>query len=95
MSLGSVPVVEDIMTKGRCGNSSVSFNVPLRLLKEYGAPVIFIKDWKELFDVFKTEGLYSLKGKVERRQKVLGWYEMFKHKMRQRFLDALEQKFLS
>ncbi|XP_064633570.1 ribitol-5-phosphate xylosyltransferase 1-like [Lineus longissimus] len=94
MSVGSMPVIEDIMTKGRCGNSSVSHDAPVHLLKEFGAPVIFIKDWTELYDIFKTEGLFSSKGKIERRHKILEWYDLFKRKMRGRFLDALEQKFL-
>ncbi|EPQ11098.1 Transmembrane protein 5 [Myotis brandtii] len=47
-SYGSVPVVEDVMTAGSCGNTSVSQNAPLQLLKSMGAPFIFIKNWKEL-----------------------------------------------
>ncbi|KAH0520406.1 Transmembrane protein 5 [Microtus ochrogaster] len=47
-SFGSIPVVEDVMTAGHCGNTSSHHSAPLQLLKAMGAPFIFIKNWKEL-----------------------------------------------
>ena len=47
-SFGSIPVVEDVMTAGHCGNTSSHHSAPLQLLKAMGAPFIFIKNWNEL-----------------------------------------------
>ncbi|XP_056409682.1 ribitol-5-phosphate xylosyltransferase 1-like, partial [Hyla sarda] len=69
-SYGSVPVVEDVMTQGNCGNSSVASNAPLQLLKSYSAPFIFIKSWKELPAVINQEKNMSLQEKIERRKRI-------------------------
>ncbi|XP_040200039.1 ribitol-5-phosphate xylosyltransferase 1 [Rana temporaria] len=91
---GSVPVVEDVMTPGNCGNSSVYNNAPLRLLKFYGAPFIFVKSWKELPSIINKEKNMSLQEKIQRRKLILEWYRQFKLKLQQKFTETLEKTFL-
>ncbi|KAG8514134.1 Ribitol-5-phosphate xylosyltransferase 1 [Galemys pyrenaicus] len=67
-SYGSVPVVEDVMTAGSCGNTSVFHNAPLKLLKSMDAPFIFIKDWKELPAILEKEKTIILQEKIQRRK---------------------------
>lgn len=93
-SYGSVPVVEDVMTPGNCGNSSVNSNAPLQLLKSYGAPFIFIKSWKELPTIISQEKNMSLQEKIERRKRILEWYRQFKLKLKHKFIETLEKTFL-
>ncbi|NWX16628.1 RXLT1 xylosyltransferase, partial [Aegotheles bennettii] len=94
-SYGSLPVVEDVMTPGDCGNSSMYHSAPLQLLKTMGAPFIFIKDWKELPAVLEREKKMSLQEKIQRRKKLTEWYQNFKAWMRQKFVNTLENSFLS
>ncbi|XP_062990013.1 ribitol-5-phosphate xylosyltransferase 1 [Elgaria multicarinata webbii] len=93
-SFGSVPVVEDVMTPGNCGNSSVYSNAPLQLLKTMGAPFIFIKNWKELPAVLEKEQSMSLQQKIQRRKVLMEWYRHFKSQMKQKFISTLENSFL-
>ncbi|XP_070803184.1 ribitol-5-phosphate xylosyltransferase 1 isoform X4 [Pituophis catenifer annectens] len=93
-SFGSVPVVEDVMTPGNCGNSSVHHRAPLQLLKTMGAPFIFIKDWKELPTVLEKEQNMTLQQKIQRRKILMEWYQQFKAQMRQKFVSTLEKAFL-
>ncbi|KGL75212.1 Transmembrane protein 5, partial [Tinamus guttatus] len=93
-SYASVPVVEDVMTPGDCGNSSVHHSAPLQLLKTMGAPFIFIKDWKELPSLLEEEKKKSLQEKIQRRRKLIEWYRNFKALMRQKFINTLENSFL-
>ncbi|XP_053108087.1 ribitol-5-phosphate xylosyltransferase 1 [Hemicordylus capensis] len=93
-SFGSVPVVEDVMTPGNCGNSSVHHHAPLQLLKTMGAPFIFIRNWKELPAVLKKEQNMTLQQKIQRRKKLMEWYRQFKAQMRQKFISTLENSFL-
>ncbi|XP_053318015.1 ribitol-5-phosphate xylosyltransferase 1 isoform X2 [Spea bombifrons] len=93
-SYGSVPVVEDVMTPGECGNSSVYSNAPLQLLKSMGAPFIFIKSWKELPDILQKEKTMSLQEKIQRRKRLLEWYRQFRIQLKQAFIHALEKTFL-
>ncbi|XP_044279032.1 ribitol-5-phosphate xylosyltransferase 1 isoform X2 [Varanus komodoensis] len=93
-SFGSIPVVEDVMTPGDCGNSSVYHSAPLQLLKTMGAPFIFIKNWKELPAVLEKEQIMSLQQKIQRRKKLMEWYRQFKSQMKQKFISALENSFL-
>ncbi|XP_063448902.1 ribitol-5-phosphate xylosyltransferase 1-like [Mytilus trossulus] len=95
LALGSLPVVEDVMTPGNCGKSSVSDNVPLRILKEYKAPVKYIKDWKELRSVLSNELKLSIEGKIKRRKELMLWYENFKSKLREHFIHVVQEKFFS
>uniref|UniRef100_A0A6J0T305 Ribitol-5-phosphate xylosyltransferase 1 n=1 Tax=Pogona vitticeps TaxID=103695 RepID=A0A6J0T305_9SAUR len=93
-SFGSVPVIEDVMTPGNCGNSSVYHSAPLQLLKTMGAPFIFIKNWKELPAVLEKETHMTLQEKIHRRKKLMEWYRQFKAQMKQKFISTLEKSFL-
>ncbi|XP_043349973.1 ribitol-5-phosphate xylosyltransferase 1 isoform X3 [Dermochelys coriacea] len=93
-SYGSVPVVEDVMTPGKCGNSSIYHSAPLQLLKTMGAPFIFIKNWEELPAVLEKEKNMSLQEKIQRRKKLIEWYRHFKAQMRDKFINILENSFL-
>ncbi|KAM6146157.1 ribitol-5-phosphate xylosyltransferase 1 isoform 2-T2 [Phoenicopterus ruber ruber] len=93
-SYGSLPVIEDVMTPGDCGNSSMYHSAPLQLLKTMGAPFIFIKNWKELPAVLEKEKKMSLQEKIQRRKKLIEWYRNFKAWMRQKFINTLENSFL-
>ncbi|XP_029429358.1 ribitol-5-phosphate xylosyltransferase 1 [Rhinatrema bivittatum] len=93
-SYGSVPVVEDLMTPGNCGNSSMHHKAPLQLLKAMGAPFVFIKNWEELPAVLEKEKTMSLQDKIQRRKKLIEWYQHFKAKMKLKFINALENSLL-
>ncbi|XP_044084020.1 ribitol-5-phosphate xylosyltransferase 1 isoform X2 [Neovison vison] len=92
-SYGSVPVVEDIMTAGSCGNTSVYHNAPLQLLKSMDAPFIFIKNWNELPAILEKEKTLILQEKVQRRKMLLHWYQNFKRELKRKFTDILESSF--
>ncbi|XP_043944249.1 ribitol-5-phosphate xylosyltransferase 1 isoform X2 [Protopterus annectens] len=93
-SYGSVPVVEDVLTPGNCGNSSSSYSAPLQLLKSMGAPFIFVKNWKELPAIFEKEKLVSLEEKVQRRKNLIDWYKQFKTQMKENFINILRNSFI-
>ncbi|XP_044533448.1 ribitol-5-phosphate xylosyltransferase 1 [Gracilinanus agilis] len=93
-SYGSIPVVEDVMTPGNCGKAATSPSTPLKLLKDMGAPFIFIKDWKELPAILEKEKNMSLQEKIQRRKTLLGWYQNFKAQLREKFIKILERSFL-
>lgn len=85
-SFGSVPVIEDVMTPGECSS-------PLSLLKTYRAPFIFIKNWNELPAILKKEKLLTQKELSKRRKTILKWYRDFKLKVRDKFVDIIEETF--
>lgn len=95
MAYGSVPVVEDVMTPGECGASPVSKLYPLRLLKEYNAPVIYIRDWSSLPQLLQQESELSHKDRIKRRENLLQWYENFKLAMRDKLVNVLEERFFN
>ena len=68
-SHGSVPVVEDVMTAGSCGNAPAYHIAPLQLLKSTDVPFIFIKNWKELPAVLEREN-YNFTRKDSRKKNV-------------------------
>ncbi|MBN3299319.1 ribitol-5-phosphate xylosyltransferase 1 isoform X2 [Amia ocellicauda] len=92
-SCGSVPVVEDVMTSGNCGNSSATHNAPLQLLKAMEAPFIFLKDWRELPSILERETKMTLLEKSKRRKKLLEWYGNFRQQLKEKFTDVLEETF--
>lgn len=97
MSLGSVPVVENVMTPGICSASKVLAGAPpppLRLLKSYNAPLIYINDWGQLPDIISKELKMSLEEKIERRMHMIQWYENFKLHLRENFLSVLKDNIL-
>ena len=87
MSFGSIPILEDITTPGSCDSKG-----PYKLLKKYKAPVIYLKDWSELKTIFK-EGTWNDKKIVDLRKQILEWYEVFKYKIREEFLEVVSSKF--
>ncbi|XP_049844449.1 ribitol-5-phosphate xylosyltransferase 1-like [Schistocerca gregaria] len=91
MSLGSVPVVEDVVTPGNCDTSADS---PLRLLKQYGAPIIYVKSWHQLHIVLHQESQLTVEEKAARRIQVTEWYKNFKTHMSASFVQVIEKKFL-
>ncbi|XP_005090411.2 ribitol-5-phosphate xylosyltransferase 1 [Aplysia californica] len=121
LSFGSVPVIEDVMTPGYCGNGpgmnnslrhSISrpdgsldkrnltaykhYSPPLRLLKEFGAPVIYIKNWlTDLEPLLKKEAEMSDYDRSKRRANAVKWYNKFKVAMRDRFHEVLLKKFFN
>ncbi|XP_060226987.1 ribitol-5-phosphate xylosyltransferase 1 [Meriones unguiculatus] len=92
-SFGSIPVVEDVMTAGHCGNMSSHHSAPLQLLKAMGAPFIFIKDWKELPAILEKEKTVTLQEKIQRRKMLLHWYQHFKTELKWKFTNILESSF--
>ena len=95
ISLGSVPVVEDIMTPGECGSSQKEdkTSTPLRILKAMDAPLIYLEDWKELSAVISNEKKLSKEYVLERRKKLLMWHEKFKYDLRNMFVKQIKQGF--
>lgn len=92
MSLGSVPIIENLQTDGNCDTSDVA---PLRLLKWYDAPVIYVKSWYELHELLKQEAELTLEEKVERRTNVVKWYKSFKRKLSTHFIKVIKHKFFA
>jgi hypothetical protein len=92
MSLGSVPVVEDLRTDGNCDASA---SAPLRLLKQYGAPVTYMKNWYELPELLKKEAELTLEEKIERRTAIVNWYRSFKRNLSNHFIKVIKQKFFA
>ena len=90
MSLGSIPVVEDVMTGGQCGTDH---KVALRLLKKYKAPVEYIKNFKELPQIVEKYQRMPLDELVKRREQILLWYIKFKESLRDHFVNVIKKKF--
>jgi hypothetical protein len=88
-SYGSVPVVEDIQTPGNC------LNTPLKLLKYYNAPFIYLKSWAELPEILEKEKRLTLEQKIQRREHLLRWYWKFKRKLQQSFVVQITRSFFS
>ncbi|GFQ86209.1 ribitol-5-phosphate xylosyltransferase 1 [Trichonephila clavata] len=96
ISFGSVPVVENVMTPGICSASKTHMAPPppLRLLKTFKAPLIFVNDWSELPKIIAKELKMSLEEKIERRLKLIQWYESFKLLLRDNLLSVLKDNIL-
>lgn len=90
MSLGSVPVVENNLTPGVCDSKHPS---PLRLLKRYKAPVIWIKDWHDLGKILELESKLTHREIVKRRINIVRWYKNFKNSMKNLFIQVIKHKF--
>lgn len=87
-SYGSVPVIEDVLTPGKCGKDG-----PLHLMKKYKAPFIFIQSWTELPKILEKEKEMSDYELADRRKMIISWYTKFKEQMRLHFVHTLTQKF--
>ncbi|KAK0050233.1 transmembrane protein 5 [Biomphalaria pfeifferi] len=99
MSLGSVPVIEDVLTPGLCqarSGDSHFLTSPLRLLKEFNAPVIYVKNWTQEIDLLlhKEATLSDLERKM-RRKTLVEWYSGFKMRMRDRLVNILLSTFFT
>uniref|UniRef100_A0A1B6KEB4 Exostosin GT47 domain-containing protein n=1 Tax=Graphocephala atropunctata TaxID=36148 RepID=A0A1B6KEB4_9HEMI len=90
LALGSVPVVEDIVTPGKCAREAPA---PLRLLKQLRAPVIWLSDWANLSTVLHIQQKLSFREITNRRIKAVNWYINFKKLMKRQFLEVLSIKF--
>ncbi|XP_071494733.1 ribitol-5-phosphate xylosyltransferase 1-like [Diadema antillarum] len=86
-ALGSMPVVEDLPTEGDCLHS------PFRLLKEHGAPFIYVKDWSELPNIIEEQQRLAVDEVIRRRQDLVAWYEEFKSIMKDILLGKLQGLF--
>lgn len=86
-SYGSVPVVENIRTPGNCSST------PLKLLKYYSAPFIYIKSWEELPAILEKEKQLPLEQKIQRRKNLLQWYWKFKRQLQQSFVTQIKKSF--
>ena len=94
MSYGSIPVLEDIVTNDQCSTeTNQNIEAPYRLLKEHNAPVIFVNHWSELSNLIENDLLLSQEEIIERRKNILDWYELFRYKIREQFLDVLKDSF--
>ena len=89
-SYGSVPVIEDVVTPGRCKKDTMS---PLNLLKTFKAPFIYLKDWRDLPKIIENEMRLSHEEIVNRRLKILSWYKTFKDTLRDKFVDVIQNTF--
>lgn len=92
LSLGSIPVVENVVTPGHCDRAPPA---PMRLLKQLEAPVIWIKNWTYLPDILRQEQSLTFQAIVKRRKDIVSWYENFKNKMKVKFLTVIQKKFLN
>ncbi|EDV29740.1 uncharacterized protein TRIADDRAFT_19905 [Trichoplax adhaerens] len=90
-SLGSIPVIEDVVAPGNC-DSSLSSS-PFRLLKKLKAPFIFIKDWSELPAIIRKESAMSENDKIIRRKLLLHWYHSFKIYLRNHYIKTIKENF--
>ncbi|XP_071438816.1 ribitol-5-phosphate xylosyltransferase 1-like [Hetaerina americana] len=91
LSLGSTPVVEDVVTPGNCDHN---LNVaPLRLLKDHGAPLIYIKNWSDLPGLLSEERQLTLDEKVQRRVTTILWYKHFKNTMKDFLIGVVSKVF--
>ena len=93
MSYGSIPIIENRMTPGNCGNNSLYENAPLRLLKQHNAPVIYIHDWKQLPGILAKYRNSPLDEIINMRIKILNWYERFRNELRDQFVSTISNKF--
>jgi len=93
ISYGTVPIVSDVMSPGNCGKSLTSNVFPLRLLKEYRAPILYVKDWSELVHIVENEKKLLHSEKVKRRRNLLLWYENFKSKLRKKLTTVIAKHF--
>lgn len=99
MEMGSIPVIEDVLTEGTCGNyeedsKQVNYTPPYRLLKRYNAPVLYIQNWeKELPAIVKRFADMPLRVKFHYRINLIRWYVDFKNAMKEKFISVIRSKF--
>lgn len=84
LSLGSIPVVQDYDVTA-CAN-----NDPLHLLRESGAPVLFVGSPDDLRTVLAGERAASIQEKIARRAAALNWYAAFRNKTADLFVRVVQ-----
>ncbi|EDQ90626.1 uncharacterized protein MONBRDRAFT_16245 [Monosiga brevicollis MX1] len=84
---GSIPIVEDVTQPPTCGRD------PLALMKEHGAPFIYIKTWSELPELLARLQQRPPAELVAHRRRLVEWYEGFRLAMRYRFCSAAVRAF--
>ena len=89
MATGSIPVIEDVSSKGKCDPR------PWRLLKKYNPPVKWVKNWDNIGMLIRKDQRRSLRSKIERRKEILKWYSFFKNEIKKEFLNVVEKKLIS
>jgi len=93
-SFASVPVLEENLDHVKGQKSQCDKNSAYRLLKEFKAPLIFVKNWTlDLPLIIENEIKMSQRYKVNRRRKLIKWYEKFKKHLQDKFLNVIEKKF--
>lgn len=90
MSVGSTPVIENVVTPGSCSRGKDS---PLRLLKKYNAPVVYVNDWSNIMDIIRDQLNISQQDLMNQRIRILNWYTEFKRKMKHQFHRVVKSKF--
>lgn len=92
MTYGSLPVVEDRATSSRC--ATAEDGGPFRLLKRRGAPIVYVRNWTlELPALLESENKLSVQQKVERRLRLVRWYEGFKRAVKEELIQIVGRKF--
>ncbi|RWS02412.1 hypothetical protein B4U79_03160, partial [Dinothrombium tinctorium] len=94
MTYGSVPILEENLNHVRGKRSMCDQKSAYRLLKSDNSPLIFIKNWTLEFPLLlRRENELSLEAKIERRINLVNWYNRFKVKLRDQFLNVIREKF--
>ena len=72
------------------------YSPPLRLLKEFSAPVLYVKDWgRELETLLEKEARMSEGDRIVRRKRVVKWYGEFKASMRDKLVRVIRETFFN
>ena len=79
-------MIEEVSKPASCG-------VPTSLLREAGAPVIYVQNWDELPAVLEAYSAMSPDEGRRRRSEVRRWYKDFLELQRARFLAATMNAF--
>ena len=86
-ALGSVPVLlEHPPAAGRCLPGP-------RLLRRHSAPFVRLRDWRHLPELLRREAALTTQQRAARRRRLLAWYEDFKRRVRNEFINVVVGKF--
>eukprot|EP00052_Salpingoeca_macrocollata_P011711 m.90516 g.90516 ORF g.90516 m.90516 type:complete len:394 (+) comp18169_c0_seq2:50-1231(+) len=87
LACGSIPIVEDVIQPATCTHD------PLRLMKHFHAPFLYVRKWTELPALLAKRRALAPEQQQKEREHAVAWYEWFKQQMRQRFLEVLAYHF--